>query len=54
MKSTTTLPVRSADNLEFHRSSNRRSQLRPCLLVDGMLHKNLTEEKINELVKTLE
>ena len=26
----------------------------PCLLVDGVLHKNLTEEKIDELVKELE
>lgn len=26
----------------------------PCLLVDGVLHKNLTGEKIDELVKELE
>jgi len=26
----------------------------PCLLVDGILHKNLTEEGIDELVETLE
>lgn len=26
----------------------------PCLLVDGVLHKTLTEEKIDELVKVLE
>jgi NADH-quinone oxidoreductase subunit E len=25
----------------------------PCLLVDGVLHKNLTEDKIDELVKSL-